>query len=87
MQLAEKAAAEDAGRGTYVKIKSLGRMKIKKIKELWRARSLLYRRRFLRPNSHFSAFFKIYKFRDPLHRSKPKNSQKFTKHFLFFVKI
>ena len=32
-------------------------------------RSRLYRRRFLRPNTHFSAFFKIYKIDIPLHRS------------------
>ena len=29
--------------------------------KLWRARSRLYQRQFLRPNTHFSAFFKIYK--------------------------
>ena len=29
--------------------------------KLWRARSRLYRRRFLQPNTHFSAFFEIYK--------------------------
>ena len=36
---------------------------LREIKELWRARSLLYRRRFLRPNTHFSAFSEIYTFR------------------------
>jgi hypothetical protein len=29
--------------------------------KLWRARSRLYQRRFLQPNSHFAAFFKIYR--------------------------
>ena len=73
------------GRYTYVKIKSLGVWKSNKIKELWRARSLLYQRRFLRPNSHFSAFFEIYKIQNPLHRSKPKFSQNFTKPFFNFL--
>ena len=55
------------------------------IEELWRARSLLYQRRFLRPNSHFSAFFEIYKIQNPLHRSKPKFSQNFRKTFFNFL--
>ena len=59
-------------------------MKIKQIKELWGARSLLYQRGFLRPNIHFSAFFEIYKIQNPLHRSKPKFSQNFTKTFSIF---
>ena len=36
--------------------------------KLWKARSKLYRRRFLRPNTHFSAFFEIYKIHTPSHR-------------------
>ena len=40
-----------------VKIKSLETTKIKKSWKVWRARSLLYRSRFLRPNTHFAAFF------------------------------
>ena len=47
----------------------------KKISKLWWARSLLYRGRFLGPNTHFSAFFVIYKIQNPLHRSKPKTLQ------------
>ena len=39
---------------------------------LQRARSRLYRRRFLRPNTHFAAFFEIYKICNPLHRSDRK---------------
>ena len=35
---------------------------------LWRARSRLYRSRFLRPNSHFAAFLEIYKIDIPSHR-------------------
>ena len=42
------------GRGGSVKIKSPGRRKLKKIKELWRARSPLYQRRCLQPNTDFS---------------------------------
>ena len=37
--------------------------------KLWEARSLLYRSRFWRPNTHFAAFFEIYKMCKPLHRS------------------
>ena len=44
------------------------------------ARSRLYHRRFLRPNTHFSAFFEIYKICNPLHRSDLKKSIKFC-HF------
>ena len=61
----------------------LRQLRANALRELWRARSLLYRRRFLRPNTHFSAFFEIYKIQNPLHRSKPKISQKFTKTFSF----
>ena len=39
-------------------------------------RSLLYRSRFLRPNTHFLAFFENYKINTPLHRSKFKISIK-----------
>ena len=41
-------------------------------RQLETARSRLYRRRFWPPNSHFSAFFKIYKIYTLLHRSKLK---------------
>ena len=43
------------------------------------ARSRLYRSRFLRLNTHFSAFFEIYKIDIPLHRLKVKISAKFRK--------
>ena len=56
-------------------------LKSNKIKELWRARSLLYRRGFLRPKAHFSAFFAIFKIQNPLHRSRLKSSQNFTETF------
>ena len=52
--------------------------------KLWRARSLLYQRRFLRPNTHFSAFFEIYKIDIPLHRLNVKISAKFCKTFSHF---
>ena len=44
--------------------------------KLWRARSPLYRSRFLRPRYHFSAFFEIYKIYIPSHRSKLKTVAK-----------
>ena len=37
--------------------------------QLERARSRLYRSRFLQPNTHFAAFFEIYKIIIPSHRS------------------
>ena len=49
--------------------------------KLWRARSRLYQRRFLRPNTHFSAFFEIYKICNPLHRSKLNKFRKFLQYF------
>ena len=48
---------------------------------------VLYQHRFLRPNSHSSAFFEIYKIQYPLHRSKPKISQNLQKRFQFLVKF
>ena len=38
-------------------------------RQLVRARSRLYRSRFLQPNTHFAAFFEIYKIIIPSHRS------------------
>ena len=52
--------------------------------KLWRAFSRLYQRRFLRPNTHFSAFFEIYKIGIPLHRLNVKISAKFRKTFSHF---
>ena len=46
------------------------------ISKLWEARSRLYRRRFLQPNTNFSAFFEIYKIYNPLHRSDLNFSKK-----------
>ena len=56
--------------------------------KLWRARSPPYRSRFLRPRSHFSAFFEIYKIYIPSHRSKLKKIAKVrVKCCWFFRKI
>ena len=44
--------------------------------KLGEARSRLYRRRFLQPNTSFSKFFEIYKISIPLHRSDLENSVK-----------
>ena len=49
----------------YVKLQGETHSRLK----LWKARSRLYRRRFLRPNTHFSAFYEIYKILIPSHRS------------------
>ena len=46
-------------------------------------RSRLYQRRFLQPNSHFSAFFKIYKICTLLHRSELKIMKKPIQKFEF----
>ena len=40
--------------------------------KLGEARSLLHRRRFLQPSTHFAAFFEIFKIYKPLHRSRFK---------------
>ena len=49
--------------------------------KLWEARSPLYRRRFLQPNTHFAAFFEIYKIFILLHRSEFENAAKFRQTF------
>ena len=49
--------------------------------KLWEARSLLYRSQILQPNTHWKAFFEIYKFCNPLHRSDLKNSVKIRPNF------
>ena len=46
------------------------------LRQLVRARSRLYRSRFLQPNTHFAAFFELYKICKPLHRLQFKNSAK-----------
>ena len=48
------------------------------------ARSLLDQSRFLRPNTHFSAFFETYKICKPLHRSKFKICRFFAFFSWFF---
>ena len=57
--------AEVRGWDRYVKLQGETHSRLK----LWKARSRLYRRRFLQPNTHFSAFFEIYKIIIPSHRS------------------
>ena len=54
--------------------------------KLWRARSRLYQRRFLQQNTHFAAFFEIYKNCNPLHRSKLEKFRKFVNIFGDFSK-
>ena len=76
------------GRESSLKIKSLGRTKLNKITlvdDLWRARSRLYRSRFLRPNTHFSAFFEIYKIHTPLHLSNLEFEQFNIFYFILFI--
>ena len=52
--------------------------------KLWEARSLLYRSQSLQPNTHFAAFFEIYKIFILLHHSEFKNSAKFRQTFSQF---
>ena len=58
--------------------------------KLYRARSRLYQSKILQPNTHFAAFFEIYKISNPLHQSKPKflekNLQTFSNFFPKFCK-
>ena len=51
---------------------SLGSCTNYQFRKFQTARSLLHQSRFLRPNTHFSAFFETYKIHQPLHRSKFK---------------
>ena len=52
--------------------------------KLWRARSPLYRSRFLRPRCHFSAFFEIYKINRLSHRLHFKIFR-FSQNFVIFA--
>ena len=86
-ELAEGLGSGDLGVTLIGKLNPWVVLKSNKIKELWRPRSLLYRRRFLRPNTHFAAFFEIYKIQKPLHRSKRKILQNFDDSFLRICQI
>ena len=55
--------------------------------ELIMARSKLYRRRYLRSNSHFSAFFDIYKMYKILHRTKSQCLDQNSSNVADFLKI
>ena len=55
--------------------------------QLWRARSLLYRSQSLQVNTHWKAFFEIYKIHTPSHRSELEKSIKNCNTFLFFHEI
>ena len=57
---------------------SISNLSPSQIVKLQKARSRLYRSRFLQPNTHFSAFFEIYKICNPSHRSDLKISANFT---------
>ena len=65
---------------------SLGTCTNYQFRKFQTARSLLHQSRFLRPNTHFSAFFEIYKICKPLHRSKFKICRFFA-FFSWFFKI
>ena len=71
------------GRGwdPYVKLQGETHSPLK----LWKARSRLYRRRFLQPNTNFSAFFEIYRIRIPSHRWKLKIFMKIRDFFSEFL--
>ena len=56
-------------------------------RQLVRARSRLYQRRFLQPNTHFEVFFKIYKICNPLHRSDLKISTKLRQTSSYFAQF
>ena len=57
------------------------------IVKLWRARSRLYQSKILQPNTHFAAFFEIYKISNPLHQSKLIFSEIVHQTFPIFIKI
>ena len=56
-------------------------------KTLSEARSRLYQRRLWPPNSHFAAFFKIYKIFIILHRSELKFLEKIVQIFQIFKRF
>ena len=56
-------------------------------RQLERAVSRLYRSRFLQPNTHFAAFFEIYKIIIPLHRSQFNILANFRRKVSAFFKI
>ena len=74
------------GRGTYVKIKSLGGVNMVKLNKLWEARSRLYRRQILQINIRWKALVEIYKICMLLHRS-PQYVSKISSNFLAFSKL
>ena len=55
------------------------------LKTIEKARSRLYRSRFSQANTHFSAFFEIYKICNPSHRSKFKIFAKIRQTFFEFL--
>ena len=55
--------------------------------KLVEARSLLYRNEILQPNTHWKAFFKLYKIITPLHRSDVKIQQNFAEIFNNFCRL
>ena len=71
---------ESCGRGADLRHGCLGSLRSRHI-TLSEARSRLYRRRSLQVNSHFAAFFKIYKIFTILRRSNLKILQNFVKIF------
>ena len=56
-------------------------------RQLVTARSRLYRSRFLQPNTHFAAFFEIYKIIIPLHRPEFKILANFRRKVFAIFKI
>ena len=72
---------------------SLGTCTNYQFRKFQTARSRLYQSRFLRPNTHFSAFFELYKIHKPSHRSTLKicrffaNFRKFSLNFRDFAKF
>ena len=67
---------ESGGRDTAFTFKDRIEYWIESPPKLGEARSRLYRRRFLQVNTHFAAFFEIYKISIPSHRSNLENSVK-----------
>ena len=64
---------------------SVSNLSPSQIIKLQKARSRLYRSRFLQPNTHVSAFFEIYKICNPLHRSDLKTSHKKSPNVFVFL--
>ena len=78
------ASDDEPGRGTYVKIKSLGGVNMWKWNKLWQTRFRLHRSQIFQENIRWKALEEIYKIYMLLHRSDLNISEIFRQFFFEF---